>query len=249
MKHAFKYRNFWVMLGADALVVIFSYYFSYFLRFEGVISPKELSNILQSIVWIVPVKLGCFFFFNLYSGMWRYTGLREMLDLVRACLTSSAIIIAVLLITVRFEGFPRSIFIIDFLLTLLLVGALRITIRLYLADDPTTDLFSLGKKEKTKNTQLLIIGAGDAGEKVLREIHGNPSLGYEVVGFLDDNRGKQGKSIHGVPVLDDIDALDSLKVTFDEIAIALPSARSHEMRRIVEICETSGKRREHSGER
>ena len=139
------------MLGADALVVLFAYYFSYFLRFEGVISPKELSNILQSIVWIVPVKLGCFFFFNLYSGMWRYTGIREMLDLVRACLTSSAIIIAVLLITVRFEGFPRSIFIIDFLLTFLLVGSLRIAIRLYLANDPTTDLFSFGKKGKNKN--------------------------------------------------------------------------------------------------
>jgi len=242
MRREFKNRNFWVMLGVDALVVFFSYYFSYFLRFEGVISPKDLSNILQSIVWVVPIKLGCFFFFNLYSGLWRYTGIREMLDLVRACLTSSAIIIAVLLITVRFEGFPRSIFIIDFLLTLLLVGGLRITIRLYLANDPTTDLFSFGKKEKIKNTQLLIIGAGDAGEKVLREIHGTPSLGYEVVGFLDDNRGKQGKSIHGVPVLGDIDALDSLKVIFDEITIALPSARSHEMRRIINICTKSGKR-------
>ncbi len=181
MRRDFKNRNFWVMLGAYALVVFFSYYFSYFLRFEGVISPKEVDNLLKSVIWIVPVKLGCFFFFNLYSGMWRYTSIREMLDLMRACLTSSAIIIAVLLITDRFEGFPRSIFIIDFLLTLLLVGGLRITIRLYLASDPTTDFFSFGKKEKTKNTQLLIIGAGDAGEKVLREIHGTPSLGYEVV--------------------------------------------------------------------
>lgn len=242
MRREFKNRNFWVMLGADALVVLFAYYFSYFLRFEGVISPKELSNILQSIIWVVPVKLGCFFFFKLYSGMWRYTGIREMLDLVRACLTSSAIIIAVLLITVRFEGFPRSIFIIDFLLTFILVGSLRIAIRLYLANDPTTDLFSFGKKEKIKLTQLLIIGAGDAGEKVLREIHENPSLGYEVVGFLDDNRGKQDRLIHGVPILGDIDLLESFKIPFDEIVIAVPSASSREMRRIIEICETTGKR-------
>ena len=242
MRHAFRNRNFWVMLGADALVVFFSYYFSYFLRFEGVISPKELDNILKSIIWIVPVKLGCFFFFNLYSGMWRYTGIREMLDLVKACLTSSAVILTVLLITVRFEGFPRSIFIIDFLLTLLLVGGIRISIRLYLANDPTTEIFSFGKKEKTNRTKILIVGAGDAGEKVLREIHENPSMGYEAVGFVDDNRGKQGKSIHGVSVLGDIDALDSLKVPFDEVVIALPSANSQEMRRIIEICETAEKR-------
>ena len=242
MRREFKNRNFWVMAGADALLVLFAYYFSYFLRFEGVISPKELDNILDSVVWIVPVKLGCFFFFNLYSGMWRYTGIREMLDLMRACLTSSAIIIAVLLVTIRFEGFPRSIFIIDFLLTVLLVGGVRLAIRLYLANDPTTELFAFGKKEKAKRTTLLIIGAGDAGEKVLREIHGNPSLGFEVVGFLDDDRGKQGKSIHGVPVLGYIDALDNLKIPFDEIAIAVPSASSREMRRIIKICEGTQKR-------
>jgi len=242
MKRVVKYRNFWVMLGADALLILFSFYFAYFLRFEGIIPEKEMGRLLQSLIWIVPVKLGCFFFFNLYSGMWRYTGIREMLNLVRACLTASAIMITILLITVRVEGFPRSIFIIDFLLTLLLIGGLRLAIRLYFSSDTSADLFSFGNKEKVQKTELLIIGAGDAAEKVIREIHGSPDLGYKAVGLLDDDRGKHGKSIHGVPVLGDVDALADLKIGFDEIAIALPSARSHEMRRIIQICETAGKR-------
>lgn len=242
MKRVVKYRNFWVMLGADALLILFSFYFAYFLRFEGIIPEKEMGRLLQSLIWIVPVKLGCFFFFNLYSGMWRYTGIREMLNLVRACLTASAIMITILLITVRVEGFPRSIFIIDFLLTLLLIGGLRLAIRLYFSSDTSADLFSFGNKEKVQKTELLIIGAGDAAEKVIREIHGSPDLGYKAVGLLDDDRGKHGKSIHGVPVLGDVDALADLKIGFDEIAIALPSARSHEMRRIIQICETTGKR-------
>jgi FlaA1/EpsC-like NDP-sugar epimerase len=90
--------------------------------------------------------------------------------------------------------------------------------------------------------RLLIIGAGDAGEKILRELHGNPRLKYNVVGFLDDDPKKHGMQIHGVPVLGDIDQLLDLisEHEVDELLIAIASSTRKEMRRIVDLCKETG---------
>ena len=103
-------------------------------------------------------------------------------------------------------------------------------------------LFKILAKKRAGSTNLLIIGAGDCGEKILREIKDNARLQYNVVGFLDDNPKKVGMKIHGVPVLSDIDDIElaARKVKADEALIAIPSANSKEIRRIVEICDKSG---------
>ena len=89
---------------------------------------------------------------------------------------------------------------------------------------------------------MLIIGAGDAGEKILREIRDNVDLNYEVVGFLDDDPGKVYRLIHGVKVLDHIDGIAELpdRVSYDEIIIAVPSASGERMRRIIDLCNATG---------
>ena len=90
--------------------------------------------------------------------------------------------------------------------------------------------------------KLLIIGAGDCGEKIFREIHNNSVLPYQIVGFLDDNRNKIGRKIHGVPVLGRISEIAAAikKVNADEALIAIPSATGQQMRKIVEHCKDSG---------
>jgi FlaA1/EpsC-like NDP-sugar epimerase len=242
MIYTLKNRNFWIMLFGDAVLILLSYFFAYYLRFDGHIPPKSLTNFMQTVIWIVPLKLACFFFFDVYKGMWRYTSIHDLTNLIKACLTSSAIITVLLLITVRFAGFARSVFIIDFLLTFLFVSGYRIGIRLFYS--PMNGRFrSLHQRNRDTNMKrLLIYGAGAACEMLLREIRGNANLRYDVVGLIDDDLSKLGHTIHGVPVLGTVKDMSEIVKNsgVEEIIIAIASASAIEMRHIVKSCETTG---------
>ena len=235
-------RNFWVMVLGDAVLIFSAYFLSYYLRFDGQIPQRELTNFMQTIIWIVPLKLACLGFFNLYKGMWRYTSIHTLANLIKACVTSSAIIIVLLLITVRFVGFPRSVFFIDVILTFLFLALSRVVVRLWYSHTFTPPGFSFWKNKDAKIKRLLLIGAGDGAEKLLREINDNHHLGYEVIGFLDDDSSKLKKSIHGVSILGTIDDMEKIIQisTVDEIIIAIPSASALLMRRIVNLCKDTG---------
>jgi FlaA1/EpsC-like NDP-sugar epimerase len=84
------------MLLGDVFLVLLSYYFAYYLRFEGQIPSNELTNIAKTIIWIVPLKLICLYYFSLYRGMWRYVSIDDLIKLVKACLASSVIIVLTL---------------------------------------------------------------------------------------------------------------------------------------------------------
>ena len=137
----------------------------------------------------------------------------------------------------RFQGYSRAVFAIDGVLTFLLIGGLRMTIRTYFNyyGDVRKPADSFPKIHSKK---VLIIGAGDAGEKILREIIENYQLHYKVVGFIDDDPEKRGRSIHGVTVIGDVvhlvQVLENEEV--EEILIAVPSATGEQIRRIVETC-------------
>ena len=176
--------------------------------------------------------------------MWRYTSLKELENIIKASFTSSAMIILSILIINRFKGFARSVFLMDIIFTIFLIGGFRFAIRLYY-DYKKRGLFSLksnnGYKHK-KRKKIVIIGAGDAGEMILREINRNADSNYKVVGFLDDNLEKINKYIHGIQILGTIDKIVMLKqkINFDEIIIAIPSASGDKMRRIINLCKKSG---------
>jgi len=125
-------RNFWVMFVADALLVGLSFYLAYLLRFDGSIPASYFQGFAKIIFWVVPVKLASLIFFGSYKGMWRYTGIYDLQSLIKACVFSTAVIVSVLVLKVRFEGFPRSVFAIDLLLTFLFLAGVRIGIRLLL---------------------------------------------------------------------------------------------------------------------
>jgi FlaA1/EpsC-like NDP-sugar epimerase len=170
--------------------------------------------------------------------MWRYTSIRDFWLLARACLLSTLLILAVILYMGNFQGYSRAIFIIDGVLTFLLIGGKLMAIRSYFAGyaNPKTreELFP-----KVTYKKVLIIGAGAAGEKILREIIENYQLPYKVVGFIDDDPDKKGRSIHGIPVLGDVDNLPDIleKENVQEILIAIPSASGEQIRHVVEACQ------------
>ncbi len=245
MKYLVKNKNFWMIMILDLLLLSFSYFLSFFIRFEGHIPAAEFATFQRTVWLIVPFKLGCFLFFRLYKGMWRYTSIPDLLNLVKATFVSSTGIILAILFLSQFRGYARSVFVIDAALTLLFIGGIRLLIRIFLTTGNSSNgKFSLFPLDSGKSEfkRLLIIGAGDAGEKMFRELRDNPRLNYHIVGFVDDSLKKLGMRIHGVPILGEVDDLASLvkKYEINEILIAISSATEKEMRRVVDRCEATG---------
>ena len=232
------------MLPSDALLVVMCFYLAYLFRFEFAIPPNALAVFAKTLPYVVIVKISVFALFHLYKGMWRYTSLNDLINVIKAVLTSSLLIILGVLMVHRFQGYPRSVFIIDGFLTFLAIGGIRMVIRLYFAKESGSVVFPAFRPQTQGDDRkrILIWGAGDAGEKAVREIRDNPRLRYNVVAFIDDDPSKIGRSIHEVPVVDDMKglnkAVETLKV--DEVLIAIPSAAGPLMRRILESCKDCG---------
>lgn len=242
-------KNFLIVLFADVLLLVAAFTGSHLIRFEFDIPIYFLALFKRMLPWVLLTKLSCFYYFGLYRGMWRYTSISDLLKIIKASTISTVVIVSFILFKSRFIGYSRSVFLLDWCLTILLICGFRLGVRLFFEhfskEEPTpTNFLSAFKflaKSKKENKNLIIIGAGDCGEKIYREIHDNASLRYNVVGFLDDNQKKTGRTIHGIPILGRIDEIEAVikKVDADEGLIAIPSAKGEQMRRIVELCNSS----------
>ncbi|MGA2526725.1 MAG: nucleoside-diphosphate sugar epimerase/dehydratase [Smithellaceae bacterium] len=232
-----KNPNFYIMILSDALIFVFAIVLAYLFRFELSFGYAYIKQIQNLIIWIVPLKLIIFFSFGLYRGMWRYTSISDFWLLTKACLLSTLLILAIILYVSRFEGYSRVIFIADGFFTFLLTGGVRIIIRSYYAAYVSPKIIQ-SPLSKMILKKVLIIGAGAAGEKILREIFENYQLHYKVVGFIDDDPKKQGRSIHGIRVLGNVEKIVKIleKKDVQEILIAIPSASGDQIRNIVEAC-------------
>ena len=203
------------------------------------------------------VKIPIFGLFKQYRGWWRYVSISDLIGILRASLLSTLIILTLWFGLLSFSRFtepsststtPRpttfiqeklldisevgqGVFMADLFGTFLLLGGLRMIIRLYYEEFRTIEAGRLKR--------LLIVGAGDAGEALLREIHRMPVAQYEVIGFIDDNPAKQGTNIHGISVRGTLEHLPRICAdhNIDEIAIAMPSATHRERRRVIQVCE------------
>jgi FlaA1/EpsC-like NDP-sugar epimerase len=243
------YRNYVIVLLIDILLMTFAFYSSHLVRFDFNIPSYFQSSFWRILPVILFIKIAFFFWFDLYRGMWRYTGLSDLFNIIKAASLSSLAIIAIILYSNRFQGFSRSVFIIDWCFTIVLASVFRLAVRLYYDyfEDIRSGRVSLGFlnilfKRETGQKKLIIIGAGNCGEKIFREIHNNASLRYIVIGFMDDNPAKRGLKLHGIPVLGHMDELDATvkRLKADELLIAIPSASSIAMRNVVDKCKKTG---------
>jgi len=244
------YKNFLIVLAIDAFLVAFAWYFANLLRFNFDITPDSMATITRLVPILVGTKMVVFYMFDLYKGMWRYTSIDDLLNIIKASGISTLLVVTVVAFTHGLAGFARSAFVIDWVLTVFLIAGYRLGIRLYYWLGPKDRLtsfrlltpFKFKKGERSGARKLLILGAGDCGEKIYREIEDNASLRYEVVGFLDDDLTKVGRLLHGVPILGPTSELKNLskRVGADEALIAIPSATSSQMRALLARCEESG---------
>lgn len=236
-------RNRYLLL-ADLALILIAVLGSYALRFEW---GAEFFFYLPTAYWLaivaVLVKPAVFYFFGLYRRMWIYASTRELTLIVTAVLTSSVILSTIITALTSFRvlsSFPRSVLVIDFLLTVLLLGGMRFTLRL-LAETRVNQVIQSGMQPRQPH-RVLIVGAGDAGALVVRELQKNPQLYQVPVGLLDDNPSKQGQSIYGVQVvgtLNDVErAIESRKA--EQVIIAIPSAPGRVVRLVAEGCRRKG---------
>jgi UDP-GlcNAc:undecaprenyl-phosphate GlcNAc-1-phosphate transferase len=217
----------------DFILICLSYYSAYLLRFEGVISSSNLILITRSLPWIVILRLVCFSYFGLYRGMWRYISITDLIAIFKAVSLSSILVVLILTFLFRFENYSRVVFVIDWLLAMFFIAGVRILIRLM------GEYFAPLEPE---GRRILIVGAGDTGEMVLREIKRNKNLKFKPIGFIDDDITKLGRKIHGIPVLGTRDDISRLVQSeeIEEVFIAIPSAQEKEMESISKICHDCG---------
>ena len=242
--------NLVLVLGLDIFIIIASYLLSYYVRFDFIIPEPFFDRFIESVGAVVLIKISVFAWFKLYRGMWRFTSIVDLFNVLKSTTISSAMIVIYILIISRFEGFARSVFFIDWLIANLAIGGFRLFIRIYYQSveiERSGTSFRLFAMRQMVNRscfakRLLIIGAGNSGEKILREIHDNMGLDYNVLGFIDDHPVKQGKHIHGKPVLGGIEELSMVveMAQIDELLIAISSATSKQMRGIVSHCKATG---------
>jgi len=218
----------------DAVVLAFSLYASFLIRFEGSIPAADMRLFRNSVLAIVLIQLLVFFASGLYDRMWRYVSTRELRVLALDVVIGTALAV-IPLYYIALSGFPRSVLIINALLTVMLVGGARFSVRY---------IYELQKHRSVlaESKPVLIFGAGDSGEVIVREMLKHPESTYDPVGFVDDDPAKKGRRIHGVQVLGahrDIPAL-AAKHEVEEVIIAIPSAPSSVIRDVVDMCDAAG---------
>ncbi|RJX31841.1 MAG: hypothetical protein C4525_11375 [Desulfarculus sp.] len=175
---------------ADLLLFAAAYTASWLLRFEGRLGRDLMTLLTHSLPWVLAAKMLALGLFGVYRGDWRYVSVHAMVQLAKALLLGSLLVVAGIAAFYRFEGFSRTALIMDFVLSFMFLAGCRFLIRIFTE--------SVAHK---KGVPVLIMGAGDGGELLLRELRNNPSLPYLPVGFVDDDPAKQGLTIHGIKVL------------------------------------------------
>lgn len=231
-----KNRKLFFLIG-DIILITLAVSLAFFLRFEGKIPTVHIPNLQGLIVLALIFCLPIFYFFKLYSFSWAYVSTQELVSLSKATALSFLLSGAALLIFrdfPQFSGFPRSALFISYFLIFLFCGGLRFSKRIYLQS------FQKGLKEEKART--LIVGAGDAGEQILRSIQASGNSSYLPVGFVDDNPAKRGVIIHGLKVLGKINEIPKIvkEYQIEEMIIALPSAGSKAIRGAVEMGRKAG---------
>jgi UDP-GlcNAc:undecaprenyl-phosphate GlcNAc-1-phosphate transferase len=213
----------------DFAIVTASFAAAYYLRLQGSGSAYQRHIFLVSLAVLLAVRYAAFIPFGLYRGVWRYAGARDAASVVGAVVVSEAVAFGILDATQTWGDFPRSIFIIDALVCVVLVGLSRFWERAFARG--VSSLTGRGDKRRT-----LIVGAGRGGRSLLRELRETP--GEQVVGFVDDDRQLARRRLQGVPVLGGIGEIERIiaRSRPDTVLVTIPDAPREQLGIVIEAC-------------
>jgi FlaA1/EpsC-like NDP-sugar epimerase len=228
------YRNRVLQVSADAVLVALAFFLAFQLRFLD--DPHGLPHryevlFAQSVGIVVVGKLAVFAAFGLYQKWWRYVSGRDFLLIFRAVAVASAILVVFFAVAQPFaHTLPRSVEVIDFVLTMMLIAGARLAVRL-IVERPS-------RGSRVPKREVLVVGAGSGGQMVVRELQLNPKLGATAIGFLDDDPRKRGMRMLGLKVLGTTEQIDAIldETDPDEVVIAIPSAPGTLRGKVVAAC-------------
>jgi len=232
-------KNFLMLLTLDIFIIFITFYFSLLFRFDFRI-PFEVKMLLSktNLFTFLIIKIFCFRLFSLYRGMWRYTSVWDMFNIIKANSLSSFIILVLVLFTISFETISRSVFIIDYFLCLGFISTSRLGIRMFFThfiEILKTDNKNINRKN------IILIGGGDTGQNILKQTLQNSKSLLSIIAILDDDVSKIGSKLHGIPIVGPISELNNINIDYSEIYIAIPSASRKELRRIVDFCKQTNR--------
>ena len=235
-----KNPKFWLVLCVDIILVILAHYLAYAIRFESHLHGARLRQFFELLPFILSIKIPLFYIFGLYRGMWRYTSLYDIVTIMVVCILASFTIVSLLLFSNRFIGFSRSVFLLDFFLTFGFISIHRMMIR-YLYQKMSGMRSLVSGAEQVEKKRLLLVGASDAAEKILREMQENAAISYKAVALVDDNPEKIGLRLHGVPIVGLTDDLKehARRVLAQEALITSVNVDGAQMRRLVALCRSA----------
>ena len=230
-------------LLVDAALVTLAWWLAFAFRFDGDLRGVYARLFVATVGVVIGVKLLIFIAARFYTKWWRFTSVRDLQAIVVATLVASLVVTAVVSFwqpvhrkNGRAVTMPRGVLVLDFFMTLTLVGGARFAVRSLIERPGRGELVAREGKE------VLICGAGDAGNTMLREMQRNRALGYVPVGIIDDDPRKAGLRVQGTRVLGGRAALPGIlrDTEVDEVIIAMPSAPGSVRREIVEACRKAG---------
>src|SRR5215204_3932380 len=223
---SYKRRIFEVLL--DVVLIILSYWTSYAINFPA--SSPAWQLFIRTLPVLMFMKMSVFLVTGVYRGLWRYTSMSDLIVFARAVILSSVASLILILFAFRFEGYSRKVFVIDAVLMFLLLAGSRLAFRLFRQLVP-----AVGKDD---GRRVLIYGAGDAGELLLRELRNNRDLQLAPIGFLDDDPAKSGKVIHGLRVFGGNGDLGTVcsQHEIDEVVISSMKMTEERIQEVLRTC-------------
>lgn len=215
-----------VKLATLIALVCIANFLAFWLRFDGDIPEWAMDLFIGTLPTLVLVRLAMFVPFRLYGTVWQYTSLSDLVNLMGAAVSGTAVFLFVVRFGLGHVNYPRSVYLIDTLLLVVLAAGVRIARRVRYPVSSSNGL-----------KRVLIYGAGDAGERLVRELRENQAFGYRPVGFVDDDRRKTGQRIHGVKVLGTREHLHTImkEVAPNTVLIAMPNAGAERVREIAKL--------------
>lgn len=212
----------------DILMVFVATFFAYILRFGFGDAITQVQHMASLLMFFLPLQVICNLYFGVHRGIWRFVSLPDLIRIIKSAFIATSVAVSCLFFFLRLESIPRTIFPLYLSLLIGLTIFSRIVYRYWLEK----------KHHINYKRNVLIVGAGNAGELLLRDIKMSANHDYKVIGFIDDSYIKQGKEIHGVRVLGKIREIPKIVVRYNVklIFIAIPSASSEQMLEVVNYC-------------
>jgi FlaA1/EpsC-like NDP-sugar epimerase len=232
---AFAHRA--AQIAVDTGLVVAAYWLAFYFRFDGNVPGRYERLFAATVGIVVVIKLATFVAMRFYTKWWRFTSIRDLQAIIVATAVSSLLVTAV--VSQWRPGdvvpIPRGVLVVDLVLTLILIGGARFVVRSVIERPPRSELVSSGR-------EVLICGAGNAGNTLLREMQRNRELGYTPVGLIDDDPRKRRLRVQGTRVRGTRADLPRVlrEVHVDEVIIAMPSAPGRVRQEIVEVCRQAG---------